>query len=70
VTYSIISIESGKLLESFDSEEAALETAQAILRDEPDASGTIAVVTFDQHGHPEHALQGDDLAAALGGVAA
>lgn len=70
MSWAIISVESGKLLASYASEEAALEGVQLILREEPEAMGAVAVVTFDDNGHPQHALRGDELAAALGGVAA
>jgi hypothetical protein len=70
VTFGLLSLESGKLLASFASEDVALDALQKILRDEPDAAGSVALVSFDEHGHPERAVQGDELRAALDAVTA
>lgn len=66
MTYGIFSLESGSAIAWFDSEEAALDAARQIIDGEPDAVNSIGVATFDDGGHPEHAVQGPVLRDMLG----
>lgn len=65
MTYGILSTESGDLLESYRSEEKALEAAARIHQAEPEADGTYAIVTFDDAGTPVKFLDGDELSSWL-----
>jgi hypothetical protein len=65
MTYGILSTESGNLLESYRSEEKALEAAARIHETEPEADGSYAVVTFDDAGTPVAFLDGDELNSRL-----
>jgi len=70
MTYGIFSLASGNALKWFDSEDEAFAAAQAILRSEPEASDSIGVMAFDEHGHPAHSWQGEELGQATHGVTA
>lgn len=69
MTYGIFSMESGNALAWYDSEAEALEAAHRLLRAEPDAVESVALMEFDDRGHPQHSWLGQDLHAAAGGVA-
>jgi hypothetical protein len=49
--YSLLD-SAGNLIDSFDDEHEAHEALTAILRADPDASGEVAIVTYDDHGEP------------------
>jgi hypothetical protein len=70
MTYSILSLASGNILESYEAEDLALQAAYRICDAEPVAFSSVALVTFDDHGMPVYSLDGDDLAARLGEFAA
>jgi hypothetical protein len=42
----------GNLIDSFDDEQDAQRALAAILRSDPDASGEVAIVRYDDHGEP------------------
>jgi hypothetical protein len=65
MTYSILSLESGSILESYRTEDNAMEAASRIYHAEPDARESFAVVVFDDGGMPVETLAGDDLSARI-----
>lgn len=65
MTYSIFSIESGAVLESYRTAESAFDAAARMLETEPDAADSVAVVTFDDHGMAVESVRGADLAARV-----
>lgn len=65
MTYSILSLASGNILESYDSEFRALEAAARLCVAEPVASESVAVVAFDDAGMPVDSIDGDELAHRL-----
>ena len=65
MTYSILSLESGSILESYRTEDRAMEAASRIYASEPDARDSFAVVVFDDTGMPVETVAGDDLSRRL-----
>ena len=67
MTYSILSLNSGNILESYRSEQRAIEAAARILESEPTAEASFALVTFDDEGMPVESVDGSALAQKLRG---
>jgi hypothetical protein len=61
MTYAILSLASGNFLESYRTQDGALEAAVRIAATEPLAMPSLALVTFDDDGNPVEGLDGDDL---------
>lgn len=58
MTYSILSLDSGNVLESYETERRALEAVARIRGQEPVAADAVAVVTFDDAGMPVDSIDG------------
>lgn len=65
MTYSILSLASGNILESSHSEERALAAAYRICSTEPDARASLALATFDDAGALVDTVDGPELADLL-----
>lgn len=65
MTYSILSLASGNILESYDSESGALEAAARLCHSEPVATESVALVSFDDAGMPVESIDGEELAHRL-----
>jgi hypothetical protein len=61
MTYAILSTTSGHLLESYRTEDRALEAAARIHATEPEAMANVALVTFDDDGAPVAGVDGREL---------
>jgi hypothetical protein len=48
--YAIFCLTSGNLIDSYDDESDAKEALARIVGDEPEAAGTVEIITFDEHG--------------------
>jgi hypothetical protein len=59
MTYSILSLESGNIIESYGSEDRAIMAAARILETAPKDS--FAVVVFDDRGIPVETLEGPEI---------
>jgi len=70
VTYGIVSLESGTVLRSFESESEAFAAARKILEGEPDALDTFGVARFDDSGSAVESWSGKALLDAARGVPA
>lgn len=70
MTYSILSLASGNVLESYRSEERVLEAAYRICSSEPEAQGSLALATFDDEGMLIDSLDGEALTERLAEFAA
>jgi hypothetical protein len=70
MTYTILSLASGNILESHPSEEGVLHAAYRMTRAEPAATASLALATFDDDGTLVDSLDGDALAERLGAYAA
>ena len=64
--FGIFSFGSGNVVAWYDSEPAALEAVGKLFRDEPDCVDDVGLMQFDEHGHPERAVQGARLAQVVG----
>lgn len=65
MTYAILSLASGNFLESYRTEEGALEAAARLAANEPEALPEIALVAFDDDGTMVGSADGEELAAAV-----
>lgn len=70
MTYGIFTLDSGTALAWFDSPRDAFEAVIQIAESEPDAVENLGFMEFDDDGEPTHALQGQELVNAAGGVPA
>jgi hypothetical protein len=70
VTYSILSLASGNILESYRSEERVLEAVYRICSTEPEARDSLAVATFDDDGMLVDSVDGEALTERLSTFAA
>jgi len=61
MTYSILSLVSGNILESYNTRERVYEAAARIVESEPAAEVSLAVVTFDEQGMLIETVDGDEL---------
>jgi hypothetical protein len=60
-TYSILSLASGSVLESYRSEDMLLEAAYQICLNEPEARASLALATFDDDGSLVDSCDGDEM---------
>lgn len=61
MTYSILSLASGNILESYNTPERVYEAAARIVESEPEAEASLAVVAFDEQGMLIETVDGDEL---------
>lgn len=66
MTYSILSLSSGNILESYASADRVYEAAARIVASEPEAETSLAVVAFDERGSLIETVDGDELHERLG----
>jgi hypothetical protein len=63
--YGIVSLESGTVLHSFDSDNEAFAAAQKILNSEPEAIDNLGIARFDGSGKAVESWSGEILGTAL-----
>lgn len=70
MTYSILSLASGNILESYRSEERLLEAVYQMVLTEPEARDSLALATFDESGMLVDSCDGLEMADRLQAFAA
>ena len=65
MTYSLLSLTSGSLIGSYDTEERAWEYIRRLYDSEPETLPTLAFVAFDDTGFPTETIEGDELRGRL-----
>ena len=66
--YELWDIASGNLITDFDSEAEAIEAARAYTTsDESGPAVEVSLIVYDDENRPIHSLEGDTLAAWIGG---
>lgn len=61
MTFSILSLASGSILESYTTEERVYQAAARICNAEPETTDSLAVISFDDDGAVIEAVDGEEL---------